>query len=94
MSKKRKLPSNMYKKGQCVPRWLVRVERKKFQHRIKFGCDVELIGKRVLMLNEGSGFYIANTKNVKVFMTGITIDGSRLEYNTNAGVKVGGVGNE
>mgnify|MGYP000285768532 FL=1 len=94
MSKKRKLPSNMYKKGQCVPRWLVRVERKKLQHRLKFGCDVELIGNCVLMLNEGSCFYIDNTKGVKVCIDGVTVDDSIIGSNTNIFIKIGGAGND
>lgn len=88
MSKKRKLPSNMYKKGQCVPRWLVKIDRKKFQHRLKFGCDVELIGKRVFMLNEGCCFYMANTKGVKVYLSGVTVDGSRLDVDTSMLIKI------
>lgn len=91
MSKKRKLPSNMYKKGQCVPRWLVRVDRKKFQHKLKFGCDVELVGKCVFMLTEGSGFFIENAKGIRINLNGIRVDGSRLDIDTDAGIKIGGI---
>jgi len=41
------------RKGQIVPKYLCRSIEKKAQHTIKFGCDVEIIGKSIKALTEG-----------------------------------------
>jgi hypothetical protein len=43
-----------YKKGQIVPRTLVRCKHRKTQHRVKFGADVEVDGRTIKALSNGS----------------------------------------
>ena len=45
-------------KGQIVPKYLCRSIEKKAQHTIKFGCDVEIIGKTIKMLSAGCCIYV------------------------------------
>lgn len=44
------------KKGQIVPKWIVRAIEKKSQHVIKFGCDVRIdVSRRhITQLSHGS----------------------------------------
>ena len=46
------------KKGQIVPKYLCRSIEKKAQHTIKFGCDVEIIGKTIKALSDGYIMYL------------------------------------
>jgi len=43
-----------YKKGQIVPRSIIRCKHRKTQHLWTFGADVEIIRKRIWMFSEGS----------------------------------------
>lgn len=58
--------SDTKRKGQIVPRWLVKSVEKKAQHLITFGADVEICrGKKsVKVLSEGCAFYIPCKKYV------------------------------
>jgi len=72
------------RKGQIVPKYLCRSVEKKAQHLVKFGADVEITGKTIKLLSEGSAIVIPctthvlkkkNQRTVKGFvMTGITFD--------------------
>jgi hypothetical protein len=42
-----------YKKGQIVPRFLIRCKNRKTQHLWKFGADVEIIGRKIIAKSEG-----------------------------------------
>ena len=50
----------VFKKGQIVPRRLrlAVTDDRKAQHRILFGCDVEVEGRKVTALSDGSAFYV------------------------------------
>ena len=48
----------IYKKGQIVPRRLVRCKHRKTQYTVKFGADVEVIGRTIRMLSDGSAIEI------------------------------------
>lgn len=52
-------------KGQIVPKYLCRSIEKKAQHIIKFGCDVEVIGKTIKMLSEGCCICIPSVTHVQ-----------------------------
>ena len=41
------------KKGQIVPRWLVKSVERKAQHLVKFGCDVQITGGKIKPLSYG-----------------------------------------
>ena len=41
------------KKGQIVPKYLIKSVEKKAQHVIKFGCDVEIAGRTIIAKSEG-----------------------------------------
>lgn len=43
-----------YRKGAIVPRLIAKSKHRKLQHRIKFGCDVVVCGKRVEAITEGN----------------------------------------
>lgn len=43
------------RKGQIVPKYLVRAIEKKSQHLVKFGCDVEIAGRTIKPLHENGG---------------------------------------
>ena len=47
-----------YKKGQIVPRYLVRCKRRKTQHLVKFGSDVEVCGREVRATSGAPLFFI------------------------------------
>jgi len=55
----------IYKKGQIIPRRLVRCGNRKTQHLWKFGADVEIKGKTIKMLTEGAAII-----NSKLFIGG------------------------
>lgn len=48
-----------YKKGQIVPRRLVRCKNRRIQHAIKFGEDVKVDGRTITVLGVGPAIYIA-----------------------------------
>ena len=54
------------RKGQIVPKWLVKSLEKKAQHVIKFGCDVEICrgSKVVRALSEGCVFHVKHVNHV------------------------------
>lgn len=54
------------KKGQVVPKWLVKSLEKKAQHLVKFGCDVKIYrgAKKVVAISEGCIFYIPYIEHV------------------------------
>ncbi len=47
-----------YKKGSIVPRYLIRCRSRKTQHLCKFGADVEVNGRVIKMLSDGSAIRI------------------------------------
>ncbi len=47
-----------YKKGQIVPRYLVKSVEPKSSHLVKFGADVEVYGKTIRMLSDGCAIYV------------------------------------
>ena len=53
-----------YKKGQIVPRHLVKSVEPKARHLIKFGADVEVIGKKIKILSEGSAIIVPSVTHV------------------------------
>ena len=48
----------IYRKGQIVPRRLVRCKSQKTQYMIKFGADVEIKGRSIQMLSDGCALTI------------------------------------
>jgi len=50
------------RKGQIVPKYLVKSVEKKAQHLVKFGCDVEISGMTVTAINGGVGIIIPDVK--------------------------------
>lgn len=52
------------KKGQIVPKYLVTSVEKKAQHVIKFGCDVEITGRKITAKSDGHIIYIPNVTHV------------------------------
>jgi len=44
------------RKGQIVPRSLIKVTPRKLQHKLRFGCDVEIVNKKIKVLDAGDGF--------------------------------------
>jgi len=52
------------KKGQIVPRYLCKSIERKAQHLVKFGTDVEIIGKSVRLLSDGCAIHIPSTTHV------------------------------
>ena len=52
------------RKGQIVPKYLVRSIEKKAQHLIKFGCDVEIIGMKITGISEGDVIVIPAVTHV------------------------------
>lgn len=52
------------RKGQIVPKYLVRSIEPKAQHLVKFGCDVEITGKSIRAISEGSVILIPSTTHV------------------------------
>ena len=52
------------KKGQIVPKYLVTSVEKKAQHVIKFGCDVEITGRKITAKSDGCIIYIPNMTHV------------------------------
>jgi len=68
-----------YKKGQIVPRSVVRCKHRKTQHLWVFGADVEIIRRRIRMLSDGSALirmrsFVGGHKGY-ANSTGITIIG-------------------
>lgn len=55
-----------YKKGQIVPRFLVKCSDRKAQHLVKFGCDVEVYGKTIEAITYGSVFELPCTLRRKM----------------------------
>lgn len=81
-----------YRKGQIVPRNLIRCKNRKTQHKIVFGCDVKIIGRKINMLSPGNcivitGSYIGG-KNGKPrlymhpLIKDVTIDASAVSSST------------
>lgn len=77
-----------YKKGQIVPRRLVRCKNRRTQFLWKFGCDVEVVGKTIKMKGDGGSaimhsgrFYIGGKKGRprvydEALIDGLTIIGN------------------
>ncbi len=78
--------SEVKRKGQVVPKFLVKSIEKKAQHLIVFGCDVDICRskKTVKALSDGCIFYIPNTKHVlrkknQVRVKGFLLNGLIIE---------------
>ena len=52
------------KKGQIIPKYLCRSVEKKAQHLVKFGADVEIIGKSIKVLSGDYAIHIPSTTHV------------------------------
>jgi len=52
------------RKGQIVPRYLCKSIEKKAQHLIKFGADVEIIGRKIKVLSDGCAITISSATHV------------------------------
>lgn len=52
------------RKGQIVPKYLCRSIEKKAQHLVKFGCDVEITGKNIVMLSDGCAITVPSVTHV------------------------------
>tara|TARA_R110002020_G_scaffold471194_1_gene698038 strand:+ start:395 stop:709 length:315 start_codon:yes stop_codon:yes gene_type:complete len=52
------------RKGQIVPKSIIRAVEKKSQHLLKFGCDCEVINNKVYPLQDGFIFTIPDIKHV------------------------------
>jgi len=52
------------KKGQIVPRYLCKSIERKAQHLVKFGTDVEIIGKSIRILSGGYAIRVASATHV------------------------------
>lgn len=66
------------RKGQIVPRWLVK-SKNKFSHTVRFGCDVEICGRKIKALSEGSVIeltkaYVGGKNKPKCYVKGVVID--------------------
>lgn len=53
------------RKGQIIPKRIIKATNKKYQHLFKFGCDVEIVGKNVTSLDGGVALIYPNQKTVK-----------------------------
>lgn len=67
------------KKGQIVPKYLVKAVEKKSQHLVKFGCDVLIDGKSISSVNGGIAIIIpeakyCNLKKNKKLVKGFDMD--------------------
>ena len=72
------------RKGQIVPRYLVKSVERKAQHLVKFGCDVEITGKKIKALSDGCVILIPDVRHVlikrnKVSVKGFILDGLTIE---------------
>ncbi|NOS39036.1 MULTISPECIES: hypothetical protein [Bacteria] len=68
------------RKGQIVPKYLVKSVEKKAQHLVKFGCDVEINGRTLTAINGGVCIVIpevkyCNMKKNKRTVKGFNFDG-------------------
>ena len=52
-----------YKKGQIVPRFLVKCKHRKTQHLWKFGSNVQVTGKTVTVLDEAGTCFTRSAKD-------------------------------
>lgn len=73
------------RKGQIVPRYLVKSVERKAQHLVKFGCDVEITGKKIKALSVGCVILIPDVSHVlikrnKVSVKGFIIDGLTIDW--------------
>jgi hypothetical protein len=66
------------KKGQIVPKYLCESVEKKAQHLVKFGADVEIIGKTIKMLSDGYAIHIPSTTHVLKKKNQKTVKGFNL----------------
>lgn len=67
------------KKGQIVPKYLVASVEKKAQHVIKFGCDVEIKGRKITAKSDGYIIYIPNVTHVLKKKRQITFKGAVVD---------------
>ena len=67
------------KKGQIVPRYLVESVEPKARHLIKFGCDVEITGRKIKALSFGSIFNVPHITHVMKKKNQRTVKGFRFE---------------
>ena len=79
----------MYKKGSIVPRQLVESVEPKARHLVKFGVDVEVLGKNIKMLSAGHAILIPSTTHVLKKKRQRTVKGLKL-----VGITVTGFANE
>ena len=54
------------RKGQIVPKSIVRAIEKKSQHLVKFGCDCEVINNKVYPISDGDVFVIPSVTHVRI----------------------------
>ena len=54
------------KKGQIVPKNIVRAIERRSQHLVKFGCDCEVINNKVYPMVGGDVFVIPSTTHVRI----------------------------
>lgn len=77
------------KKGQIVPRYLCESIEKKAQHLVKFGADVEIIGKNIKLLSNGYAILIPTTTHVLKKKNQKTVKGFIMD---SVSIDCGGIG--
>lgn len=63
------------RKGQIVPRYLVKSVERKAQHLVKFGCDVEITGKKIKALSDGYVILIPDVSHVLIKRNRVKVKG-------------------
>jgi len=67
------------RKGQIVPKNLVKAVEKKSQHLVKFGCDVSITGKTITALNGGTVIVVPEARYCNLKKNKRTVKGFNFE---------------
>ena len=67
------------RKGQIVPKYLVKSVEKKAQHLVKFGCDVEINGRVLTAINGGVCIVIPEAKYCNMKKNKRTVKGFNFD---------------
>jgi len=67
------------KKGSIVPRYLCESIERKAQHLVKFGCDVEIVGRTVTAKSNGNVIVIPWQKHVLKKKRQRTVKGFKMK---------------
>lgn len=77
-----------YGKGKIIPRSLIKTKHRKAQHNLKFGCDVDVIGKKIIALTDGYIF------DIPLVVFAVRKNGTKQKSHTHIeGLDIVGLGN-